>query len=235
MIENNEDSAPPVNDSSTGACVPTLIGHISGYAIDRAVKGDALYVSTAILRSPNPAQRSVPVYTLSEGSNHPVVAPPDFKLLTRHEIMSEQKRLVDLGVYDPVRFASEIERLTLERTQHYAHPALQGEDAAPVFAPSTIEAAERAMKRIEANQAPGLYTKQWRDEVSEGRSCQLLSSEITDAELADPDYMRAYIAEMRSSYIEALVYWKDRAISAEKVAPPGYEFIPTAQNEGEQK
>jgi hypothetical protein len=42
-----------------------LVGHIVGHAIDRAAKGDALYVSTALLRSPNEAQRSVPVYRLA--------------------------------------------------------------------------------------------------------------------------------------------------------------------------
>jgi hypothetical protein len=228
-MENNDKSASFAHNSSTDGRAPTLIGHINGYDIERAAKGDCLYVSTALLRSPNPALRSVPVYTLPEGAG------ADFKLLTRHEILSEQKRLVDLGAYDPVRFASEIERITLERTQQYVRPAPSVVNAEPEFAQSTIEAAERAMARIEASQALGLYTKKWRDEVSAGRSGQLLSPEISEAELADPEYMRAYIDEMRASYVEAVTYWKDRATNAEKVAPPGYEFIPAAQNKGEEK
>lgn len=49
----------------------------------------------------------------------------DFKLLTKHEILAEQRNMVNAGTYDALAFASHIEALTLRRSS--ASPAVDAE------------------------------------------------------------------------------------------------------------
>lgn len=50
--------------------------------------------------------------------------PADFKLLTEAEIQVEQRRLIDTGDYDAVKFAQSIERITLGKLRTPAAPVV---------------------------------------------------------------------------------------------------------------